>query len=97
ETDLYDVQLSSMPEGGVVEVTVTADGQLELSLDGENFSNEVVVTLHDTSPQTVTVRALDDANHEGPHTGTITHAITQSDAANYPVETEIDQLTVAIE
>ena len=63
-----------------------ADGQTELTIDGINFSNSVVLTFTDGTPQFVGARAIDDLLAEGPHTGTITHTITSTgDPVNYPL------------
>jgi fibronectin type 3 domain-containing protein len=98
-TDTYDIALSDMPTGDV-EVTVTADAETEVSLDGTNFSSSVALTFtnaNGTTPQTVTVRAVDDADGEGSHSSTISHAITSSaDTVNYPTSLGIADLTVTV-
>lgn len=82
---------------GAVEVTVTADSQTEVSTDGTNFSSTATLTFTTTSRQTVTTRAIDDADREGLHTGTLTHAITTTaDPTDYPTSLAVNDLTVSI-
>lgn len=96
-TDTYTIALDSMP-GGPVEMTVTADAQSEVSLDGANFASSRTFTRTDTSAQTITVRAVDDSIVEEPHTSRISHTITSTgDATNYPMSTVIDKVTAVIE
>ncbi len=95
-TDTYDVELSATPDGSVT-VTVTADPQSEVSTDGTAFYGSVDLLFNDTTAQTVTVRAKDDAVVEGSHTSTITHAITSTaDPGDYPTSLEISDVTVNI-
>ena len=79
-TDSYDVVLDSQPQAGTT-VTITiavSDGQTtvtptSLVFDATNWN----------VAQSVTVTAVDDAFQEGsPHTGSITHTATSTDA-NY--------------
>ena len=96
-TATYEISLGLPPDTGSVEVTVTADADTEVSLDGATFSATVSPTFTDTTPQTVTVRAVDDALVESDHTATITHAITATgDATNYPTSLEIFDVTVSV-
>lgn len=94
--DTYSLALSTMPTG-TVQVTVTTDGQSQVSSDGVNFANVAVIGLSDTGPQTLTVRAVDDFLGEGVHASLLTHAITVTgDAANYPLSLVIPSLTVDV-
>ncbi|MEQ8352827.1 MAG: hypothetical protein RH862_15170 [Leptospiraceae bacterium] len=80
-TDTYTVALTSAP-GSPVTVTATADLQTQV-----NGGASATLTFDGTcpgaqcwsTPQTVTITAIDDALSEGPHTGTITHAVTSLD------------------
>lgn len=84
ETDTYTITLDTIPTG-VVEITATADAQTQVSIDGVNFGSTAVLNFIDMTPQTVTVRAVDDASIEGDHSSVITHAITGAIAdPNYP-------------
>ena len=95
-TDSYDLALITAP-AGAVEVTINADSQGQVSLDGSSFSSSVVFSLSDTTPQTITVRAVDDATSEGLHSSTISHAITDTgDATNYPTSLPIDDLVATV-
>ncbi|WP_354635627.1 DUF4347 domain-containing protein [Planktothricoides raciborskii] len=85
-TDTYTVKLNTLPTGNVA-VTVTADAQAQVSLDGTNFAATQTLTftsVNGITPQTVTVRAVDDTVIESNHTSSITHAITTTADANYP-------------
>ncbi|MEZ6146917.1 MAG: hypothetical protein R3B91_16165 [Planctomycetaceae bacterium] len=97
-TDTYDIALKSVPAGSV-EITATADAQAELSLNGTDFFAAVMLTFTDMTPQTVTVRAIEDGTPEAtPHSGTITHAVTTTnDPADYPLSTTIADVIANIE
>ncbi|MEG4141096.1 FG-GAP-like repeat-containing protein, partial [Microcoleus sp. Pol7_B1] len=85
-TDTYTLQLNTLPTSNV-NVTVTADTQAQVSLDGTNFAAAQTLTftnVNGQTPQTVTVRAVDDTLPENNHTGALTHAITNSTDPNYP-------------
>ncbi|GAB4279918.1 MAG: hypothetical protein Fur0025_07540 [Oscillatoriaceae cyanobacterium] len=85
-TDTYTIQLNTLPTGNV-QITATADAQTQVSLDGVNFAASQTLTFTPTNgitPQTVTVRAIDDTTPEDYHSGGITHAISNSADANYP-------------
>jgi hypothetical protein len=83
-TDTYQIVLATVPSSGV-EVTITADAQTEVSLNGTTYGSVQVATLTSTAPQTVWVRAVDDAVDEGTQTSTISHAVTASGDPGYPV------------
>ena len=84
QTDSYTVQLDTIPTGAV-EITATADAETEISTDGVNFAATQVLSFTDTTPQTITVRAINDRVIEGTHQATITHAITGTVLdPNYP-------------
>jgi predicted extracellular nuclease len=77
-TDTYTIALDSTPTGAV-NITVTADAQTTISSDGVTFGATANIALTNTTAQTITVRAVDDAVAEtSPHTGTITHSIASS-------------------
>jgi predicted extracellular nuclease len=96
-TDTYTIALNTAPTGAV-EVTVAADAETQISADGVNFFNTVTVSLVNTTPQTITVRAVNDSDVEGsPHTGVITHSITNSaDPAYSNALTPIPNLNVSV-
>jgi len=82
-TDTYTIALNTEPTGAV-NIAIAADEETQISSDGVNFFNSVTLSLSNTNPQTITVRAVDDANVEGsPHTGVISHSITSSDDPAY--------------
>lgn len=75
-TDSYEIGLTKEPSGPV-QITVTADTQVQVSADGgATYASTLVLTFTDLATQTVTVRAIDDAVAESTHFGTIRHAIT---------------------
>lgn len=74
-TDTYQVLLNTKP---------TANVTVNLQLDGQTAvdKNSLVFTPQNWStPQTVTVNAVDDAVGESFHTSTVGHTITTTDAA----------------
>jgi len=83
-TDTYTIALDSIPTG-IVQITATADPQVQISTDGIHFFSALVLEFTDNLPQTITVRAVNDQSFEGNHSGTITHAITGTVVdPNYP-------------
>ena len=77
-SDTYTIALNTVPTGAV-NVAIASDGETQISTDGVNFFNSVSLSLTNTSPQTVTVRAVNDLDVEGsPHPGVINHTITSS-------------------
>lgn len=78
-TDTYTIALDTSPSGTVA-IEITPDAEVEISTDGVNFfSTARTVSLGDANlSATVTVRAIDDADVEGTHTGNITHSIVSS-------------------
>jgi hypothetical protein len=82
-TDTYTIALNTTPAATVDIAIAATDGQTQISLDGINFFSSTTLTLNDTNPVTVTVKAIDDATQESsPHAGVITHSISSSDS-NY--------------
>ncbi|MBD1939041.1 putative Ig domain-containing protein [Microcoleus sp. FACHB-68] len=95
-SDSYQIALNTIPTGSV-EITVTADAQTQISLDGTTFSNTLTFTRSDLGAQTIAVRAVDDSIiSEGTHAGTITHAITNSPDSNYPTTLAINLVNVSL-
>ncbi|NIM52171.1 MAG: hypothetical protein GTO22_23495, partial [Gemmatimonadales bacterium] len=60
-TDGYDIALTTTP-AGTVSITVTADAQSEVSVDGVNYYPQLTFNRTDASPRTITVRPIDDAD-----------------------------------
>lgn len=77
-SDTYAIALATVPTAPV-EITITADDQTLISLDGVNFFQSGTLSLTDTAPATITVRAINDTTIEGPHTSTIAHTLTSND------------------
>lgn len=73
-SDSYTLQLSEAPASNVT-VTVTPDAEVTVS------PTTVTFTTGDwNTPQTVTVTAVNDSDHEGfTHSGTISHSTSSSD------------------
>jgi len=97
-TDTYTIALNTLPTGNV-QITATADAQTQVSLDGVNFAASQTLTftsVNGITPQTVTVRAIDDKTTENIHSGSITNAITNSADANYPTTMALDGITANI-
>jgi len=94
--DTYTIAIDT-PPAWMVEITVTADDQSEVSLDGVTFGATVSFEPSGTAPQTVTVRAIDDAVIEGDHTSTITQAISASADPNYTADLPIAPVVATVE
>ena len=95
-TATYDINLNTVP-AGPVEITVTADAQSEVSVNGTDFFSAVAFSKSDDSLQTITVRPVDDTVDEGEHTSTISHAITATDdPSGYPTSMSISDVTNTI-
>ena len=67
-TDTYDIVLDVVPDSTVT-TTVTPDAQISLSSGTLTYT-----TGNWSTPQTVTVTAVNDAVVEGSHSGTVTHS-----------------------
>ena len=82
-TDTYTLTLNTTPTAPVSIVVAAADNQTRLSTDGITFAASLTLNLSDQTPQTITVRADDDAAIEAsPHQGVITHTVSSADS-NY--------------
>ncbi|NEO75495.1 Calx-beta domain-containing protein, partial [Moorena sp. SIO4G3] len=95
----YEIGLNTPPVGGgSVTVTITADPQTRISIDGGiNFASNQEIQLRGTTRQTITVQVFDDTGVEGKHESTISHEITDSsDTTNYPLGQEIEDVTIEI-
>lgn len=95
-TDTYQIALATVPTGEV-KITVSADSQTQVSIDGTNFSPSRDLTFNSTDAQTITVRALDDDVAEAGHAGNITHAVTVPvNDQMYPTTLSIGDVSAAI-
>ncbi len=96
-SDTYTIALNTTPTG-TVDIAITADEETQISADGTNFFNSLALTLNNTNPQTITVRAVNDLDVEGsPHSGIISHTITSSsDSAYSNTLTPISNVSVNI-
>jgi len=82
-TDTYTLTLNTTPTAPVSIVVAAADNQTRLSTDGFTFAASLTLSLSDQTPQTITVKAVDDAAIEAsPHQGVITHTVSSADS-NY--------------
>lgn len=95
-TDTYDIALDTVPASAVTITVTVADGETQVSNDGTNFGATTTVTRSDTTPATITVKAVDDADNEGAHTGTVTHTVTTGDGGDYTGALAIADVTVNI-
>ena len=80
-SDTYTIVLDSRPTADVT-VTVDPDNQADIGAGTGAAITLVFNTSNWSTPQTVTVTAVNDFIAEGPHTSTITHSFTSTDA-NY--------------
>jgi subtilisin family serine protease/formylglycine-generating enzyme required for sulfatase activity len=95
-TDTYTISLNSVPTASV-QITVTADAQTDVSLNGVDFASSVSFIRNNTASQTITVRAIDDEVEEAAvHSSTIGHAITSSGDPNYPFSLPIPSITANV-
>ncbi|MFH1613944.1 MAG: glycoside hydrolase domain-containing protein [Planctomycetota bacterium] len=79
-TDTYTVVLDTLPTATVT-ITVDPDVETEVNDMGAGTSYDLTFTTADwNSPQTVTVKAIDDYVVEGAHTSTITHTAVSDDS-----------------
>ncbi len=83
-TDTYTLTLNTTP-ASAVELTVTGDADVLVSTNGSTFSNSITLSVADTSARTIFIRAFNDADVEGTHTGTITQTVSASSDSNYPL------------
>ncbi|MFN7895859.1 MAG: ExeM/NucH family extracellular endonuclease, partial [Cyanobacteriota bacterium] len=82
-TDTYSLTLNTTPTAPVSIVVAAADNQTLLSTDGITFAASLTLSFSDQTPQTITVKAVDDAAIEAsPHQGVITHTVSSADS-NY--------------
>jgi predicted extracellular nuclease len=82
-TDTYTLTLNTIPTAPVSIVVAAADNQTLLSTDGITFAASLTLSFSDQTPQTITVKAVDDAVIEAsPHQGVITHTVSSADS-NY--------------
>lgn len=80
----YKIALLSKPSAPV-EISLKTNDQAEISTDGLHFTNQIVLTLKDTTAVTITVLGTEDALMEGLHTDVIEHWVSNSgDPNNYP-------------
>ncbi len=75
-TDTYTLVCNQLPTANVV-VTVTADAQTRVN--GAASATLTFTTTDWSTPQTVTVSAVDDTATESRHAGTITHTTASAD------------------
>ncbi|MEM9645150.1 MAG: hypothetical protein AAF989_09155, partial [Planctomycetota bacterium] len=95
--DDYEIGLQIEPAGPVT-IDLNAGDELLISVDeGTTFVSTTSLTLADTTPVSVQVRAVDDSDSEAIHSGVVTHQISAtSDVANYPLDLPIDDVLVTI-
>ena len=77
-TDSYTIVLDSEPTAGVT-LTVNPDSQSDVGGGAGAAINLTFTSANWSTPQTVSVSAVDDALVEGPHTSTITHSTLSAD------------------
>ena len=89
-TSNYTVRLNTDPLVGTVTVTAIADGQMRVCLtDNGTFTSSVALTFTSggggnwATPQTIHVRAFDDAVVEGAHSGVIAHTSLHNSGITY--------------
>jgi predicted extracellular nuclease len=82
-TDTYTLTLNTTPTAPVSIVVAAADNQTLLSADGITFAASLTLSFSNQTPQSITVKAVDDAAIEAsPHQGVVTHTVSSADS-NY--------------
>lgn len=77
-TDSYTISLTTLPSADVV-ITITPDAQIDLRAGPATAITLTFTSANATTPQTVTVRAVDDDVIEDDHTAVIRHVSTSGD------------------
>ena len=94
--DTYEISLNTTPSRAVT-VQVTAPADIEISNDGTTFSATLTLAFFGQNPQTITVRAADDAVAEGWRTATVMHAVTGAAVgSDYTTDTTIADVAVRV-
>jgi len=88
--DTYTVALATLPDSSVT-VSVTPNTQVEATPASLTFT-----TGNWSTAQTVTVTAKDDTTVEGNHSGSVAHAITTGDGADYLTTATVPSVSVNI-
>jgi len=89
-TDTYTVVLATQPGNDVI-VSVTPTTQV-----GATPASLTFTTANWNTPQTVTVTAVNDTVYESNHSGSVAHAITTGDGADYLTTATLDNVTINI-
>lgn len=97
-TDTYSLALNTRPAGNIV-IRISAASPLLISTDnGASYGNTRTVTLANTNPYPIRVKATDDTTVDSsPYFRTITHTITSTaDPAQYPLDSLMPEVTVKV-
>ena len=94
-TAAYRVSLPFAPSGTVT-LEIAADGETEVSINGNDFARSQTVDLVFGIATDVVVRATDDSFIEADHTGSIVNRIVGSNDPSFPPSLEVPDITVAI-
>ncbi|KPQ36187.1 MAG: putative Ca2+-binding protein [Phormidium sp. OSCR] len=78
----------TQPPSEAIPIEILADDQTEVSLDGSSFTSSLVTTFTNTDSQTIFIRAIDDTEVEGRHSGVISHRFLDHGDSNYPSASE---------
>jgi hypothetical protein len=102
-TATYTLRLNNDPTADGTTVRVTPGTELEVSADGSSWGATLDLTFNRSTkpnpyntPQTVHVRAKDDAVYELSHAASLTHAIQMTSSPEYPVSMEIGSVAATI-
>lgn len=94
-SDTYTISLNTIPSSAV-ELTISGDDDVLVSADGTNFTTSMTLSVVDASAQTIHVRAFNDADTEGTHSGIITQTVSASSDPSYPVGLLINDVVATI-
>lgn len=92
----YTLALTQTPSE-VIPIEILADDQTEVSLDGSSFTSSLVTTFTNTDSQTIFIRAIDDTEVEGRHSGVISYRFLDHADPNYPHNSETTPTTLTID
>lgn len=96
--DSYTVALKTAP-AGPVSIELQTGNQIQISTDNITFGSSATIALGSTTPASVYVRAVDDADVEAsPHLASITQTVVSSeDPSQYPVGMTVGAVQVSIQ
>ncbi len=78
--DSVTISLATNPSSPVT-LSLSGDGQVQLSSDGVSFTDSLTLVLNDSLSRAITVRAVDDVLVEGDHSSSVSLLLSSADRA----------------